>query len=290
MAGAIPMRRVALLVVVIGACSSGPAIPHAGPQGDQTQVQPLLDKAEAKYAALAAKDDIKPALDAYEEILKVAPDNRNALERVALLAYYYANKVIPANDKDKRMAGYLRGREAGLRAMALNPKFREAYEKDQDIAKEMPLMTKQDVAAMYWAAVNWAKWGELYGIIRAAIDIPRVKALMNRAAELDAPYWGNAVDRFFAAYWVAIPGFAGRDAKKAKAAFDAAVAISPGFLDNYVIFASYYCKDQEDKKQFEDVLNKVIATPADTTMYKFFNELARQDAKDLLAHEKEVFD
>ena len=64
MAGAIPMRRVALLVVVIGACSSGPAIPHAGPQGDQTQVQPLLDKAEAKYAALAAKDDIKPALDA----------------------------------------------------------------------------------------------------------------------------------------------------------------------------------------------------------------------------------
>ena len=62
------------------------------------------------------------------------------------------------------------------------------------------------------------------------------------------------------------------------------------FAPLFLIFAQYYCKDQEDKKQFEDVLNKVIATPADTTMYKFFNDLARQDAKDSLAHEKEIFD
>lgn len=284
------MKRLALAVLVLGACSSGPAIPKAGPQGDQAQTQPLLDKADARFAALATKDDIKPTLDAYEEVLKVAPDNRRALEQVALMSYYYANKVVPESDKDKRMAGYLRGREAGLRAMALNQKFREAYEKDQDIAKEMPLMDKEDAAAMYWAAVNWAKWGELYGIIRAAIDIPKVKAMMNRGNELDATYWGNAVDRFFEAYWVAIPGFAGRDAKKAKAAYDSAVAGSPAFLDNYVIFAGYYCKDQEDKKQFEEILNKVIATPADSTVYKYFNELARQDAKDMLAREKEIFD
>jgi hypothetical protein len=284
------MKRVAFAVLIFGACSSGPEIPKAGPATDQAQTQPLLDKADAKYAAMTTKDDIKPALDAYEDVLKSAPANRRALEQVGLLSYYYANKVVPESDKDKRMAGYLRGREAGLRAMALNQKFREAYEKDQDIAKQMPLMGKEDVTAMYWAAVNWAKWGELYGIIRAAIDIPKVRAMMNRANELDAPYWGNAADRFFAGYWVAIPGFAGRDAKKSKAAFDKAVATSPDFLDNYVIFASYYCKDQEDKKQFEAVLNKVIATPADTTMYKFFNDLARTDAKDLLAHEKEIFD
>jgi len=209
---------------------------------------------------------------------------------VALLAYYYANKVVPETDKDKRMASYLRGREAGLRGMALNPAFRAAYEKDQDFEKEMPLLTKEDSVAMYWAAVNWAKWGELYGIIRAAIDIPKVRAIMNRSHELDPTYWGNAVDRFFEAYWVAIPGFAGRDAKKAKAAYDSAIKGSPDFLDNYVIFAGYYCKDQEDKKQFEAVLNKVIATPPDATPYKFFNELSRQDAKDMLAHEKEIFD
>ncbi len=286
------MKRLLLWTALLSACSSGPVIPKAGPNdtaGD-AEVQALVDKADAAYAALSSKDQILPALEAYEAVTKARPNHKHALEQSALLAYYYANKVVAESDKDKRMAAYLRGREAGLRAMATNEAFRTAYEKDQDVQKQAALLGKDDVPGMYWAAVNWAKWGELYGIIRAAIDIPKVRALMDRANAVDPTYWGNAVDRFFMGYWVAIPSFAGRDAKKSKAAFDRGIAGSPGFLDNYVIFASYYCKDQEDKPLFESSLQKVLAATADKPEWKFFNDIARQEAKDMLAHEKEIFE
>lgn len=277
------------------ACASGPEIPKSQQptQANAEQVQTLYEKATELYAKATGKADVMAALAAFEEVLAADPGHRDALVRASMLRYYEANNVIGLDgDKDQLMAAYLKGREYGLRAMATNPTFRQAYEQDNDMVKQVPLLQKDDAPGLFWAAVNWAKWGELYGILRAAIDIPKVKAMMERVNALDPTYQGNAADRFFMGYWVAIPGFAGRDPNKSKAAFEKASAESPQCLANAVTYAFYYGRDQEDRALFETLLKKVIdaPAPADDDPLKLLNGLAKEEAALYLTRTKEWFD
>ncbi len=278
----------------VAACAAGPELPKAQPgtSGDLAQAQTLLEKANAMAAAARKKEDIEPTLKAYEEVLAVAPDQRDALIAAARLRYMHGNDVLDGSNKDALLATYLKGREYGLRAMALNPEFRAAYEKDSDMQKHVQLLQKDDAHAIYWAGLNWAKWGELYGILRAAIDIPKVKALMDRASELDPTYEGNGVDRFFMGYWVAIPGFAGRDPEKSKAAYERAIKMSPQCNTNHVTFAYYYARDKEDRILFDSLLKKAIDAPEEPAESEFglLNALAREEAKRYMGKAKEWFE
>jgi TRAP transporter T-component len=287
--------RALCLGFLFSACAAGPELPKSqqGKQGDLAQAQILFEKAEAAAKAANKLSDIEPVFKAYEEVLAIAPDHRDALVGAARFRFYFADAVLErSKDKDAVMASFLKGREHGLHALATNAEFRAAYEKDSDIQKQVALLKKDDAPALYWAALNWTKWGEMYGILRAAIDIPKVKAMMDRLNELEPTYNGNGADRFFAGYWVAIPGFSGRDANKAKAAYERAVQMSPQWLSNHVVYADYYAKDKEDRPLFESSLKRVIEAAPDQpeTPSLIDNVVARDQAKKLLAQAKEIFE
>lgn len=282
------MKRI--VVLLLAACASNPELPKAadGKQADQAQVKILLDRANAEYKGGTKLAQVESTMMAYEDVLRVDPDNREALVHAAEMHYFHGEDIVPIADKDKRMASFLKGREQALRALALNAKFRAAYEKDNDIVKQLPLLTQDDIPALYWAALNWAKWGELYGIVRAAIDIPKVKAMMEHVQRINPTYQGNAADRFFIGYWVAIPGFAGKDAKKSKAAYEKAVKESPTCLANHVTYAAYYARDTEDRALFESTLKKVLETQV--VDMPFLNGIAKEEAAGHLTHTKEYFE
>ena len=287
-------RSTFALLVCLAACASGPEIPKSqqASQGESAQAQALFEKADALEKAASKSEDVLPVLKAWEDVLAVAPDHKVALVHAASFHYKHGADVLTDADKDARLATYLKGREYGLRAMATNPRFRAAYEKDGDMQKNILLLDKDDSEGMYWAGLNWAKWGELYGILRAAIDIPKVKALMDRVQELNTTYVGNGTDRFFMGYWVSIPGFAGRDPNKSKAAYDHAVQLSPDCIANHATFAFYYAKDKEDRPLFDSLLKKVLEAPADApaSPYLLINNLARAEAKRYADRAKEWFE
>jgi tetratricopeptide (TPR) repeat protein len=285
----------ALLAIAASACAAGPDLPKAQQttQGDLAQVQTLLEKAQALDQQAATKEDVETVMKAYEEVLAVAPDHKDALVGAARFHYMHGNDVLTDKDKDARLATWLKGREYGLRALGQNAEFRAAYEKDNDMAKQVPKLGEADAGAMLWTGLNWAKWGELYGIIRAAIDIPKVKALLDRVNEVSPKYECNAADRFFMGYWVAIPGFAGRDPNKSKAAYERAMKMSPECMPAHnVIFASYYAKDAEDQALFTKLLEESQNAPEDApeSPVRLLNNLAKLDGKRWLERSKEIFE
>ena len=283
-----------LVALFFVACAAGPDLPSSqATHGDLAQVQLLMDKANAALAAAMKREDIAPTLKLYEDVLALAPDHKEALVNAAMLRFMHGNDVLTENDKDARLATWLKGREYGLRALGQNPTFRAAYEKDNDMAKQTALLGEQDALAMLWTGLNWAKWGELYGIIRAAIDIPKVKALLDRTNEVAPKSHCGGADRFFMGYWVVIPGFAGRDPKKAFAAYEHAMSLSPECMPAHnVTQARYYAKDAEDQAMFTSLLQKAIDAPEDPpgSIVRLVNNLARTEAKELMTKTKEFFE
>lgn len=288
-------RVSALCVLLTAACAGGPELPKTGQvtQGDTSQIQTLLEKANALAQQATKREDIEPVIKAYEEVLALAPDHKDALIGASKFHYIFGADVLTEKDKDARLATWLKGREYGLKAIALNPGFRAAYEKDNDMVKQMPLLGEADAGAMLWAGLNWAKWGELYGIIRAAIDIPKVKGLLDRVNEVAPTYECNAADRFFIGYWVAIPSMLGRDPKKSTVAYERATKMSPQCTPTHnVIYAWYFARDAEDQALWKKLLDVTLSTPEDAAdaPQRVLNSMARITAKEYLDRTKEIFE
>lgn len=290
------MKRVLLSVLLtLAACSkAGPDLPASmgTKQGDMAQVQTLYDKANGMLKAASTREDIVPTMQAFEEVLAVAPDHKDALVAASMLHYHHGNDVLTEKDKDARLATWLKGRDYGLRAMGLNPTFRAEYEKDNTMEKQVVHLGEADAGALLWTGLNWAKWGELYGIIRAAMDIPKVVAIMNRVNEVAPKQNCGGAYRFFIGYWVSIPGFMGRDAKKSTTAYEAVTKSSPECqISHDVVYAWYFAREVEDKELWTKLLEKAIATPVpDDSPARMMLKLSQLEAKDHLAKTKEIFE
>lgn len=283
-----------LVCVLLSACAAGPDLPASqqARQGDLAQAQILFDKADELQKNASRREDIEPTMKAFEAVLAVAPDHKEALVQASRFRYHYAADVLTEKDKEGRLASWLKGREYGLLAMAQNPAFRTEYEKEKDMLKAVPLLVEADGPAALWAGLNWAKWGELYGIMRAAIDIPKVKAILERVNELTPAYDGNAADRFFMGYWVAIPSMMGRDPKKSTAAYEHAIKMSPNCTATHVTYAWYFARDAEDRPMFEALLKKALDAPEEPvdSPLRLVNGLAKQEAQAYMVNVKELFE
>jgi hypothetical protein len=107
---------------------------------------------------------------------------------------------------------------------------------------------------------------------------------MTRVGDLDPTYYYDGPNRYWGAYYAAIPSFAGQDLNKSKDFFDKALAANPAFLGNHVLLAGEWAVKKQDKATFQRELNWVIA--ADATAIPDVQpemEAAQRQAKALLA-------
>lgn len=256
-----------------------------------------LPEADAHFDTRHTQDGTEAAIAAYEEalVLEELPpevDRWAILVRLSVLYYgkaYHYDRDLP---KKERMATYWRGRECGWEALSLrNAAWAEAIDNGMKIPDAVSLLEADDAPAAFWAASNWSRWGELKGILRVALDIPKVKAANLRILELAEDYYAAGVHRFFGAYWIAIPPFAGKDVDKGKLHFERAVALFPDQLETKVMFADYFARETQDKELFTSLLQSVIdAQPDPTDTYYFEHLVAQADAARLLAEADAIFD
>jgi hypothetical protein len=189
------------------------------------------------------------------------------------------------------MDDYWKGREHALAALRANASFAKAVDEGQRIQDAAPLLTAAEAPAMFWCATVWGRWGELKGILRVALDIPKVKGLQQRLLEVAEDYYQAGAHRFFSAYYEAIPEFAGQDLAVSKAHCDRSLELAPGHPENHIICAQYYAVHVKDRALFERLLNEVLAMPLDEASPYYFEHLvAKEDAREMLGKVGELFD
>jgi hypothetical protein len=118
-----------------------------------------------------------------------------------------------------------------------------------------------------------------------------VRGLNDRILEVGEDYFKGAVHRFFGAFFVEVPQFAGQDVERAKAHFMRAMELAPGWTENEVNYAWYYARRTDNKELYVELLTTVLETPIpEDSVFRFEYLVARADAEEMLAQADELFD
>ena len=192
--------------------------------------------------------------------------------------------------KDRALKLYLRARGYGLRGLELKHKgITERLAKDPATAAQEVTVREQPM--LYWTA---AAWGAAIALGKdrpeLVADFPTVKALMKRALALDENFEDGAIHEAMIAI-EAVPPEMGGSVDRAREHFERAVAISQGEKPGpYVTLAETVAVMKQDRKEFEDLLNRALAIdPEKNQSVRLVTILMQRKAKALLAKEDELF-
>ncbi|MCA9668449.1 MAG: hypothetical protein KC503_22815 [Myxococcales bacterium] len=255
-------------------------------------------------AAVAIPANVK----VIESFLLSADNNRDLLELAAKV--YTSFGLIVLEDRLERMKDeeseralktrararemYLRGHRYGLRLMdTYVDHFSDAFKKGREaLKKKLAEVTKEQVHGLIWTAMPLASAINLgrddVGLIAL---LPKVRAVIDRALELDGSYYNAAPHMMIGAMLGGVGKMFGGDAKKAREHFEKALSMTQRkFMLIHVMYAKTLAVQTQDRKLFETLLREVIKTPL--SIYpeqKLANVTAKRKAKRLLARVEELF-
>jgi len=186
---------------------------------------------------------------------------------------------------------YLRAQGYGLRGLeARHDKFIEMLKLDPK--GTMAKADKDDVELLYWTAASWL--GAIVldkGDNELMADEPEAEALLYRAYELNPDYDKGAIEDFLITYEGGKPAMMGGSAKNARKHFDRALVLNKGLdATTYVNYAEAVDEKQQNKEEFEEMLNKALAIdPNKELANRLVNLLMQDRARWLLANEDKLF-
>jgi len=185
---------------------------------------------------------------------------------------------------------FVRARDYGMRGLELHaPGLRERMLRHP--ARAVAAMKKEDVPLLYWTGLAW------FGAINLAKDDPALtsdqqaaEALMRRALALDEGFQAGALHDFFIA-WEARGEAAGGSLERAEQHFQRAVELAGGARAwPFVTWAESACVARQDRKGFEEALERALAVDVDAApRYRLNNVVIQRRARWLLEREDELF-
>lgn len=187
---------------------------------------------------------------------------------------------------------FLRARGYGLRGLAVSHRdFEAALRKDPKRAVRTAKIT--DVPLLYWTA---ASWGAAISLSKDNPDLVGdqliVEALIDRALELDESYEHGAIHGFMITYELARQGISRAEAlKRARRHFERALELSEGnHASPLVSYAEQVAIQTQNKKEFQELLNRALAINVDTVpAWRLENILMQRRARWLLSREDDLF-
>jgi hypothetical protein len=184
----------------------------------------------------------------------------------------------------------------GQRAMALeHEEWPAVLERPLDeLAAHLGGLEQEDAVALFWVAYPWGSRINLTADDPASVvDLPKVRALMERVLALDETVYFGGAHLFLGATDATFPEALGGNPESSKAHFERAIELTGGrYLMAKVLYAVYYhARQSRDRQAYHAMLEEVVATPGDVwPEQRLSNELARQRAARWLEREEEVFE
>jgi hypothetical protein len=243
----------------------------------------LRAEADALWEERGDKAKLQAALAKYEQAYASDASSRDVAGRLVRGWYFLGDGH--ETEKEAKLSAWATSIEWGKKCLAINQEFTALLGKgDEDEASAARAFTKDDVPCLYWTSSALGKWAKLTGLTTTLKHLPTVKAYMTRVGELDATYYYNGPDRYWGAYYAALPSFAGQDLNKSKEYFDKAIAAQPNFFGHHVLLAENWAAKTQNKATFEQELNWVVSQdPGIIPEIRPEAEAEQRKAKQLLA-------
>ncbi|MEE8169526.1 MAG: TRAP transporter TatT component family protein [Phycisphaerae bacterium] len=278
----------------------------------QLAIQSLADALSGSGATFASDDDpelvrqaVPFSLKLIESLLEETPRHQGLLLAACsgFTQYAYAfvqqeadeletRDLSAATDKwDRARKLYLRARGHGLRG--LDSAYAGFSEQLLEDAKGAVLRTRsKDVPLLYWVA---ASWGAAISISKDDPDLIAdqliAEALIDRALELNESFEDGAIHSFLISYEMARQGAESEPAARARRHFERAMQLSGGLsAAPLVALAESVCVQEQNRREFEEVLNRAIAIDVDERrQWRLMNLIMQRRARWLLSRTDELF-
>ena len=251
------------------------------------------------------RDALPFSLKLMESLLAESPRHKGLLLAAAsgFTPYAYAflqEEADEVEDRDLARATalrkrarnmYLRARDYGLRGLDVSlPGFPDAVRRNPLTAVARARV--QDVPLLYWTA---ASWGAAISLSKDNPDLVAdqaiVEALIDRALVLDEKFGEGAIHAFLITYESARNGAKGDFAVRSLDHADQAVKLSRGHQAGpWVSVAESVCVAKQERKCFEDALNKALSVDVNAApSSRMVNLVMQRRARWLLSKADDLF-
>ena len=162
---------------------------------------------------------------------------------------------------------------------------REAYEARLAELEPDHLATLNTVASVWvgWIQANSDDWN-------AIAQLNRVQQMIERVVALDPNYEQGTAQLYLGVLHTLLPPLQGGKPELGRSHFEAAIAASEGRnLLAKTYFAKFYARMVFDEELHHQLLTEVIDADFDDSQFNLMNELAKQEARMLLADEADYF-
>ena len=185
--------------------------------------------------------------------------------------------------RDRTWRLYVRARDYCLRSLGLRYSGIDA-ELREDPASALTVTGAEDVEVLFYLSAAWGlaisnalDQPDLVG------DLPVVRALLDRALELDEDYGRGSIHAALITL-ESLPAQLGGSPERAREHFERAVELSDGLdAGPYVTLALGVSVPEENRAEFEDLLNRALAIdPDENTSQRLLNVVNQRRARLLL--------
>jgi len=266
----------------------------------QLTVKASMPMLEGGMTALNRETDLvlagaamPPNIELMEGMIINAPDNED-LRNYAAQAYYgYAYGFVEDTAPQRAAKLYRRGLNHALYNLKKSDLSQNIiFGNLETLHTKLKSLDEDDVAALFWAASNWAKWIDHNRDKPQAIaDLPRAVMLMQRVMDLDENFFMAGPHIFFGVYYGSRSPMLGGNFELAAHHFEKARLYNNNELFIVDLLQAQFLDRQKlDQKNFHQRLTKIIDIQSETNSdIALLNSIAKQKAELMLDKESKWF-
>ncbi|MBE9565059.1 MAG: hypothetical protein IMF17_07410, partial [Proteobacteria bacterium] len=229
-----------------------------------------------------AEDSMPANLSMLNGMIQLDPENVH-LHTFAAQAYYGLSYGFNEdNDIERAEKFYQRGLKHGIIALNLSGLKNIETSTPDELEKQLEKLDKDDVAALFWTASNWAKWIDLNrDNTEGLVQLPKPTAMMQRILALDETFYYGSAHMYFGVYYGSRAPVLGGNFKKSRQHFDRAREITDNkLLVADLLQAQYLSRQMFDKDDFHQRLTKIVDAPEDLyPELTLLNQISKRKAK-----------
>lgn len=177
----------------------------------------LIREGDSLYELRVDINKALMALEKYREVLNLSPEHYEALWKTAKTTHYLVDELRSGKKEQKRIVDI--GVKASKKAIKVNPAGAEGY---------------------FWLGVNYAKSGQVRGVLKSLFLISPIKKNMKKVIKLNASYEGGAAFITLGRVYSQVPGIFGGSNRKALENLKRAIEICNTNPLTYLFMAEVY--------------------------------------------------
>ncbi len=258
-------------------------------EGSAVEAKQAIERGLTHWLKRDQRPDLEMALAEFGKAAEAEPSNFDNL--ILLTRGYYILADGHLEDLEEKKQTWDRGTAWGERALATNAAFKKKVkEEGRNLEDALDVLTKREVPALYWTAVNLGKWARLSGLGTMLKYKNRIKMMVERVEQLEPLFFHGAVPRYWGTYYAVAPGFAGGSMEKSFAQYERSLKLENNYFGTHVLFAENYATRKNDRELFKKHLNFVLnGKPASMPGLEPEQRLEQNKAKKMLEQIEDLF-